>query len=630
MNAVRRLCLFAGIVVLGTSALFYYAARRGLEQARVWVEQRLANSGYPASIDRISVSFWSGEIRLHDILLGDIEADNTKLVRVGQLAVRPAFKTLLLQHHLRLVYAIASDVDINLEALQHYQSQQLAAANQNDREENDSGVLLQRIVGAAFDIQRLTLHAPSHSIDIKVPQLFVMLLAPDNGQDLPLAQGHVVLSGGGRMGLRAEARTGDMHLGVDFDGVSLADAPFLADLRGVRYIKSGFIAGDIDVTWSNTLGRLDASVDLNIDNVVVEHPRLAAEPVGPMYAMVSTDLTWENATKRIKTKHGLFTLGPQSELEAQFYADVSFAQRGHIAAGIDVKDTDARAALEALPATLQPGERAPRLAGALSASLHITGLTAEPDDWQIVADCDLQKLQAVQAEANSKGDASGDAAYLRRPFVFRFVDPQGRQRSVLVGLNNPDFVPLHDLPAYVVRAVTTSEDGGFFAHHGFDFAEIKNSALAVIAAGHAVRGGSTITQQLAKNLFLSRDKTYARKVREALITLALEASVPKWRILEIYLNIIEWGPGLYGIGPAAERYFGKDARALSVKEAAFLASIIPNPVKYSMYQRRGSLTEAWNHRVEDILWKMSRQGVVSEEERAEASSSPLIFKRPGT
>ena len=107
------------------------------------------------------------------------------------------------------------------------------------------------------------------------------------------------------------------------------------------------------------------------------------------------------------------------------------------------------------------------------------------------------------------------------------------------------------------------------------------------AEGSRVRGASTLTQQLAKNLFLSRERTFARKVREALFTVALEASLPKARLMEIYLNIIEWGPGIHGLGEASRHYFGVNARNLSVQQAAFLATIIPNPVKYhAMYEQR--------------------------------------------
>jgi membrane peptidoglycan carboxypeptidase len=144
-----------------------------------------------------------------------------------------------------------------------------------------------------------------------------------------------------------------------------------------------------------------------------------------------------------------------------------------------------------------------------------------------------------------------------------------------------------------------------------------------------VRGGSTISQQLAKNLYLSREKTLARKLREAIVTVALEATVPKQRLLEIYLNVAEWGPGLYGIGPAARHWFGKDARALTPREAAFLARVIPGPIRYHAMWHRGAPSELWLEHVDDLLRTMYGQGTLSAEDLETALKEPIVFAHPG-
>jgi penicillin-binding protein 1A len=197
----------------------------------------------------------------------------------------------------------------------------------------------------------------------------------------------------------------------------------------------------------------------------------------------------------------------------------------------------------------------------------------------------------------------------------------------VVGPENPDFVPIAELPAHVVRAVTTSEDGGFFGHQGFDFGELRNALAEGAEAGRVVRGGSTITQQLAKNLFLTGERTLARKVREAATAIALEATVPKARLLEIYLNVVEWGPGIRGIGPAARLWFGKDPRALTPAEAALLASVIPAPARYHLLRERGPMAEWWRRRVEHVLLKMTEQGVLANEELVRALADPVVFTR---
>jgi monofunctional biosynthetic peptidoglycan transglycosylase len=127
------------------------------------------------------------------------------------------------------------------------------------------------------------------------------------------------------------------------------------------------------------------------------------------------------------------------------------------------------------------------------------------------------------------------------------------------------------------RAVIVAEDGRFFQHEGVDLEEIRKSIEINIERGGAIRGASTITQQLAKNLYLSPSKNPMRKLRELIITRRMEAALPKARILEIYLNVIEWGDGIWGAEAAARTYFGVPASGLSREQAALLAGAIINP-----------------------------------------------------
>jgi len=139
------------------------------------------------------------------------------------------------------------------------------------------------------------------------------------------------------------------------------------------------------------------------------------------------------------------------------------------------------------------------------------------------------------------------------------------------------WMPYERLSPHLVRAVLAGEDPRFFVHHGFDWGQIQEAIKENIEEGEIVRGASTITQQLAKNLFLSTSRNPLRKVHEAVITVELEALLGKRRILELYLNVIEWGDGIYGAEAAARHYFGISAAQLTPEQAAFLAAIIPNP-----------------------------------------------------
>jgi monofunctional biosynthetic peptidoglycan transglycosylase len=133
------------------------------------------------------------------------------------------------------------------------------------------------------------------------------------------------------------------------------------------------------------------------------------------------------------------------------------------------------------------------------------------------------------------------------------------------------------ISANLKRAVLVAEDSGFWQHEGIDFEQMKESMEINIERLEFARGGSTITQQLAKNLYLSPSKNPIRKIREILIARRLEAELPKQRILELYLNLIEWGDGVYGAEAAARTYFGKSAADLAPSEAALLAGAIVNP-----------------------------------------------------
>ncbi|MGH7216280.1 MAG: monofunctional biosynthetic peptidoglycan transglycosylase [Nitrospiraceae bacterium] len=152
------------------------------------------------------------------------------------------------------------------------------------------------------------------------------------------------------------------------------------------------------------------------------------------------------------------------------------------------------------------------------------------------------------------------------------------------------WVPLSRISPYLRQAVVAGEDASFFSHEGFDWEGIKDAARYNLEAGKLKRGGSTITQQLAKNLYLSSERSLLRKVREALITRSLEHHLTKERILELYLNIAEWGHGIYGAEAAARHHFKKSSRDLTADEAAWLAASLPAPRRYDPIRKTTFLT----------------------------------------
>lgn len=165
------------------------------------------------------------------------------------------------------------------------------------------------------------------------------------------------------------------------------------------------------------------------------------------------------------------------------------------------------------------------------------------------------------------------------------------------------WVSLNAISSYAQAAIVLSEDWGFYQHDGFDKEQMK-IALEEAASGGRVRGASTITQQMVKNVWLTEDRTLWRKLHEFILAYKVDRDLPKKKILEVYLNVIEFGPKIYGIGNAARHYFGKSPSQITPREGAFLAMLLPSPKKYYVSFRKKRLTKFAKKRVGQILVKM--------------------------
>ena len=213
---------------------------------------------------------------------------------------------------------------------------------------------------------------------------------------------------------------------------------------------------------------------------------------------------------------------------------------------------------------------------------------ANPDSLRFDTSLDRRQFSVL-----SYGNA--DLTKINGPFLYTAYDRDLPVRTFMVGPENPEFRSLERISHYLQMAVLTSEDGGFYQHRGFLPDAFRESIITNIKEHRFARGGSTISMQLVKNVFLSRNKTIARKLEESLIVWLIENQglSTKERMYEVYLNIIEWGPMIYGANEAARYYFNKDAFKLTLAEAIFMASIIPRPkwFKYS-FDKNGHLRES--------------------------------------
>ena len=178
---------------------------------------------------------------------------------------------------------------------------------------------------------------------------------------------------------------------------------------------------------------------------------------------------------------------------------------------------------------------------------------------------------------------------------------QGKKKKIV-----QQWVPLSRVSPYVIKAVLIAEDDKFWTHEGFDYEAMQKAIEKDIKKRKFAVGGSTISQQLAKNLYLTPSKNPVRKIKEAILTWRIEKNLSKKRIIELYLNVAEWGDGLFGIEVASRSYFGKPSSALTAKEAARLASVLPNPRKYNPT----GTSKFVENRSDRIYQIMVRRGIV--------------------
>ncbi|MFO7445175.1 MAG: monofunctional biosynthetic peptidoglycan transglycosylase [Ignavibacteriaceae bacterium] len=189
-------------------------------------------------------------------------------------------------------------------------------------------------------------------------------------------------------------------------------------------------------------------------------------------------------------------------------------------------------------------------------------------------------------------------------FRFTSLMEQRALENFLLFYPGQSWVDIDNVQPYLLKGIISMEDGSFFRHRGVDWKELNVSLKTNQRRGRSVRGGSTITMQTAKNLYLTTNKNIIRKAKEFIIAFRMEKELPKKAILENYINAVEWGEGIFGIDKAAEVYFGKDPGSLTINESSRLAAVIPSPLRYSpdansrYVLRRSSIIRS---RINDII-----------------------------
>ena len=315
----------------------------------------------------------------------------------------------------------------------------------------------------------------------------------------------------------------------------------------------------------------------SVKNLLLNHPKIAANDIVVKDAKIDADLLIGtnyvalDSTSTVYLKNASihpflkYTLSPNKIYEVKLHAD----------------EQDAQSLLSAFPQGLFESLEGLQVKGKMKYDLNFYLDSSLPDSL---------KFNSTLTPYNFKIVKWGkiNLQKINDVFVYTPYEYGKPMRDIVIGPSNPNFTPLSQISSNYKNALLTSEDPSFFTHKGFVEESIRKSFVINFKEKRFVRGGSTISMQLVKNVFLSRQKTLSRKAEEILIVWLIENNhlISKQRMLEVYFNIIEMGKNIYGIGEASRQYFGKSPADLNVGEGIFLANIVPRP-KIAMYKFRG-------------------------------------------
>jgi hypothetical protein len=343
------------------------------------------------------------------------------------------------------------------------------------------------------------------------------------------------------------------------------------------------------------------------ENLFIYHPKISGDTIH--FRHVSASLPLENAPAAIKTDGpGFFCI---NKINGRFDFTFPLSKAAPLyLLQIETEWIEANDFFSSLPAGAFDNTRTLQAKGRLRYTLDFELDGKNPDS--LVFDSFLEQ-QGLLLDKR----AISPLSVMNASFVHTVFENGQAIRSFQVGVENPSFIPLESIPEHLIQAILTAEDPSFFHHRGFIPEAFRESIKENYLSGDFKRGGSTISMQLVKNVFLSRKKTVFRKMEEALIVWLIENNrlVSKQRMMEVYLNIIEWGPGIYGIGEAAAFYFNKKPARLTLQECLFLANIIPRPKNFRYcFDRQGQLRDYMKEQCLFVMRRMAQKELLSEQD----------------
>ena len=427
------------------------------------------------------------------------------------------------------------------------------------------------------------------------------------------------LADGTPLSASAKLPLDDAEVSVNLEGgpVSLAVLGVKDGAFGVTDVEHATVAGKGRVALSSDALTFDG--DLRVRGASIAQSKLASEVLRGLDVGVSArgvlsdrgEVRLDDFTAKIGALH----VSASGTL-------VQAAEHGIAKLRFEVPSASCQSLLDSVPTGLLPSLRGAKYTGTFGAR-GVLELDSRAVD-EMVLTYDVQDRCAA-----SEVPAAIARERFKRPFAHRTYLPDGTASEETTGPGSGKWVPFGAISPFMTVAVLTTEDGGFYRHHGFSHGAIKSSIIANLKARRFVRGASTISMQLAKNLFLVREKTLSRKLEEVVLTDYLEQVFTKDELMELYLNVIEFGPNVYGIGPASYHYFGRSPSELNLAECLFLSSMLPAPIRYHYLKDQGQLSDSWQRTIQHLMSIAKRSGLISEEELEEGKSEAVVFYKNG-
>lgn len=420
------------------------------------------------------------------------------------------------------------------------------------------------------------------------------------------------------LGLELPLTVGEVKVELAGGPVKLSALGIQEGDWGLQRVNRGEVSGKGVVVLSADGQRLRFSGEGRVREVSLQHRALAAAPVSGIELGFhgSGELSLDGSSVRLADSElelGKVRVLLRGELERD-------GARERATAVGTVPLVACQDALDSVPQGLAPLLAGMRMTGTFGFSGDIGFDTQKIDamraQWQVVNDCRVVATSSAVAPAR-----------FAAPWVREVKAADGRSVNLETGPGTPHWVPYRSISENVETAVLVCEDGAFFRHHGFDQEAIRNSIRENIRSKRFVRGASTISMQLAKNLYLGREKTLGRKLQEAVLTELLEQELSKEQLMELYLNVIEFAPGIYGVGPAAQYYFNTVPARLSLGQALYMASVLPNP-KLQHFGPDGQVSAGWMNYLRKLMHIAHKIRRISDEELADALLEQVTFGVP--